>query len=274
MIRYQLINGGINLGLLGSGFSFIGLNFLWSPNFASIFRATYAPTSKIKLLFVIVLCSILVAVVGPASALLFIPAQVWKGHRGTEFYLGGTDNQLWPNHFTANHSGLEICRQNPPVLEMVCPYGGFQTLSNGLLFQPDTAFENLLDDKSIRRIIRGYTYSYLLDADHQRTSEIWVHTSRGDTSHMLGDLADKHHTAEKIATGRNRRLRDFIDESYLISEGRIPVGRTVCGPTVVIENDTEALPFPVLAPDHKWHNISFGLDKTSGPLRELKIGGL
>ncbi|ERF75703.1 hypothetical protein EPUS_01533 [Endocarpon pusillum Z07020] len=60
-----------------------------------------------------------------------------------------------------------------------------------------------------------------------------------------------------------------------MSEGQIPVGRTVCGPAAVIEDDTEALPFPILASDHKWRNISsFGTDQTWGPLKELKIGGL
>lgn len=272
VIRHQLLNEGINIGLLSSGFSFIGLNFLWSPNLLSTFRTKYLPWSKIRLSSIIILCCILAAVVGPASALLFIPVQVWKDYGGTEFYLGGTDNQLWPNHFTANHSGPEICHQNPPVLETVCPYGGFQTLSNGLRFPPSSSFQILLDDRKLRRIVNGHTYTYGLNVT---TTETWAHTPRGDTSHFLQDLHYKQTRAQRIATGRNRRLRDFTDGGYMMSEGRIPVGRTVCGPTAVIKDDTAALLFPVLASDHKWRNISsFGIDQTWGPLKELKIGGL
>lgn len=60
----------------------------------------------------------------------------------------------------------------------------------------------------------------------------------------------------------------------MITQGQIPVGRTVCGPPIVIEDDTKVLLFPVPASNHKWHTIASGSEQGGGPLRDFTVGGL
>lgn len=272
VIRFQLVRDGISLGLLSSGFSVVGLNFLWSPEFLSIIRTRLSVLTKIWLGCVIVTACVLISVVGPASALLFTPTQVWKQSARAEFYVGGNEQQLWPTHLTSNHTGPAICQQNPSSALYSCPYGGYRSLFNTLGQLPSPAFQVILSDWSVRREMKGRTYSY--PAGVAESAETWAYTSRCDVASLLNDMNYKYAIAQSYATGRNRRLRDFNSGSYYITEEKIPVGRSVCGPSVVIQNDTRALPFPVLDPDRAWRNKSLGPFQTQGKVEYFPIANL
>lgn len=146
LVRYELLHEGLNLGLLVSSFSMVGLNFLWSPEMLSIFKASYTKRKRIWLFSVITICCSLTAVVGPASALLLVPDQAWKSYGWTEFYLGGTDADLWPAKLTARHAGPKKCLQPGNTTLTICPAGGYQMVSARLQKDPDTAYTIYLQD--------------------------------------------------------------------------------------------------------------------------------
>lgn len=273
-VRYEVLHKGLNLGLLNSSFSVAGLNFLWSQGFLSAFDGKYWVPTRIWIFSVITFCCILVSTVGPASALLLIPSSVWQTSGRTEFYLGGTEDQLWPSRLTIDHTGPNICLDSPPRLLAVCPFGGLQRLADRLQNPVLTGFEIALDDQGVPRTINGHAPAYGLAAHQQASNETWAWAVRGDASLMMNDLGHKYSIAQSFATGRNRHLRDFVNGGHQVSESRIPVGRAVCGPPIEIRNDTRTLPFPILARNHQWRDISFGLDQTWGPVADFQVEDL
>lgn len=275
VVRYQLLHEGINLGLLTSSFSIMGLNFLWSPNLLSIFFTDYTWRKRLFLLGFIITCCVMTSVVGPASALLFVPTQVWKSYGWTNFNLGGTDERRWPRRLTIEHVGPPACRDPDRMLMMVCPAGGFNTLYPRLIRSPEVNFDIPIHDARYTRLIRVKTPWFNKNFTEQTTDETWVLTSRSDVTFMMQDLSYVHGGLKEIATGRRRRLRDFVDGGYMISESKIPVGRTVCGPPRVIDNGTKSLPFPILEPDHVWRNLStISPNENWGPTKEHDVEDL
>lgn len=256
VVRHELLREGISLGLLTSSFSITGLNFLWSPNLLSIFFTDYSWKKRILLLSFISMCCVMTSVVGPASAILFIPTQVWLPNGWTQFYLGGTNDERWPSLLTAEHTGPKLCRDHSSMLQLVCPTGGYETISPRLRFAPEVVFDIPIHDCYYTRMIHGRSPWLRKNATEQITPEVWVQTPRADVTFMMQDLSYVYNDAQDAATGRNRRLRDFVDGSYMISASKLPVGRVVCGPPRIIQNDTNTLPFPVLAPNQKWRNLS------------------
>ena len=104
LVRYHLFNEGLNLGLLGSGVSMASPSWLWSNNLISGIRTslddrpklTFKTSgaysgiilivrSKLFLFTLLVSSTFLATAVGPASALLIIPTQLWVQGADTHF---------------------------------------------------------------------------------------------------------------------------------------------------------------------------------------------
>ncbi len=274
VIRNQLINDGVNLGLLSSAFSLPGLNLLWSPDLLSTFSAIYRLRVKVALCCTIIICCILISVVGPSSALLFLPSQLWVWDGGTDFYIAGTNDQLWPQRLTINHTGPSSCRQFPlPNLEF-CPFASSKSMLHNIQRLPDTPGWNVYRrNGGPPRLIIGRSPDTEGVADPQ-VSEMWAWTVHGATTTHLQDLVNKYNIAHKHSTGRNRRRRDFVDGGYTIQDGLIPVVRTACGPLKEIGVNTTTLPFPVLESARKWHEISHEKLPTWGPLKDVEVHGM
>lgn len=274
VIRNQLINDGVSLGLLSSAFSLPGLNLLWSPDLLSTFSATYRLRIKVVLCFTIIVCCILISVVGPSSALLFLPSPLWISDGGTDFYIAGTNDQLWPQRLTINHTGPSSCRQFPlPNLEF-CPFASSKSMLHNIQRLPETpGWTVYRKNGGPPRLIIGSSPDTEGVADPQ-VSDMWAWTVHGATTTHLQDLFSKYNIAQRHATGRNRRLRDFIDGGYMIQDGLIPVVRTACGPLKEIGVNTTTLPFPVLEPTRRWHEVPHGKLPTLGPLKDVEVYGM
>lgn len=274
MLRYDLLHDSISLGLLSSGFSFVGLNFLWSSDFLGAL-ATKKWNKNWYRLGLLITCTLVATVAGPSSALLFIPADVWERGGSVKFYMGGAASQLWPMHITANHTGPDICNEVPLRMNIICAFGAFRALS-GLTFRGVLAGNTdvMIADRHVRRVLKAYTYIYGTERKPQSVPETWAYTSRGDIAFFLGDLQNAYIISQDYATGRNKKLQAFNAGNYYISEGKIPVCRTVCGPAILPQNDTTSLPFPVLAPKAEWRNISFGPDQAWGLLKNATVTSL
>lgn len=275
IIRYELLHEGISLGLLTASFSITGLNFLWSPNLLSIFFTNYSWTKRILLLLFISTCCILTSIVGPASAILFVPTQLWRQNGWTHIHLGGDNNTRWPLQLTAENTGPGLCGEHSTMLELVCPGGGYDNISPRLRYPPAVVYSIPIPDCYYTRFIRGRAPWLHKSAAEQMTPEIWVHTPRADVTFMMNDINMVYGDAQNSATGRNKRLRDFVDGVYQIAPSKLPVGRVVCGPPQLISSDTKTLSFPVLAPDHKWRNFSTkSMEESWGPVIEHYVGNM
>lgn len=216
------------------------------------------------------------AIVGPASALLCIPTESWKPYGWTHFYLNGTDEDHWPSQVTARHTGPAFCSEFNRSTLRLCPAGGSEGLRARLLLNPDAVFNIPMFDGGYSHVLHGCSPKIDYHTPDSLAMESWVMSPKLDVMDMLLDLTNSHNIAKTHATGRNRRLRDYIDGGYLISASKVVVGRTVCGPPRIVNESTKALPFPVLSADHRWRNLSHNtfVQGQWGPLLDHDVEGL
>ncbi|KAI4270472.1 MAG: hypothetical protein LQ337_006660 [Flavoplaca oasis] len=139
ILRYELMYGdGVPLGLVGAGFSFIGLSYFWSPNFLCSFRYKARLWKKAFLFVSIFVAGALVLATAPATAVLIIPQdQLWQAG-GSPFYLQGKESDIWPTVLTHDPSrDPSFCQSsasagNPgnATEYAVCPSGGYKSLAS------------------------------------------------------------------------------------------------------------------------------------------------
>lgn len=226
--------------------------------------------SKIYLLVTLVVCSILASVVGPASALLFLPTQLWLPAASTDFYLAGTENELYPLKLTLNNTGPAYCKASPLRLEDHCIHSGWRTLYAEMetLGPVRPGWSLLMPDKS-SRTINGVVETDL---------ETWAVTMTTAMAKHMDNLATLNGIAWSFAKGRNRRLRDFVGDGggYAVVWGKMPVTRTVCGNLTLVRSDirkvndtTNKLGFPVLSRDQYWRT-----PESPGLVQEVDVSTL
>lgn len=274
-VRYELLRRSLQLGLVSSSFSITGLDFLWSPGFLSIFDGKFWLPSKMELCLVITICCCLMQTVGPASALLLIPTATWLEAGHVQYYLGGTEDQLWPSRLTMNHTGPSVCQRSPMSSLSICPFGGLQTLA--LEFQADgarTGFEILLEDNQNTRHLWGHSPTYIMSAPQQQCNETFALTARSDVGVMMNDLDWKYDIARSFATGRNKRLNDFLVNRLEIAQSKVPTGRAVCGPFINLVDASTTIPFPVLAQNQPWRGVTTTGSSPDGDLLNISVKSL
>lgn len=114
VLQYLLLYGrGLPLPLAGTRFSFTDIIFFLSPSFRSGIRGLKPKSMQTCFVAFTVSCGLLAAFIGPASALLLIPAvrDDWPAG-GTIFWLNGNMSSLWPIELNSSHTGPPQC-QNP-----------------------------------------------------------------------------------------------------------------------------------------------------------------
>lgn len=99
-LRNDLLHGrGLPFGLLGFGFSFTSLSYLWSPEFlVSMFT-----NSNQNLCALIFLAAILATFAGRATTVLVIPSTIKFAAGETHYFINGTKDVLWPDRVTLEH---------------------------------------------------------------------------------------------------------------------------------------------------------------------------
>ena len=134
-LRERLLYGdGVPLGLLSSGFSFSSLSWFWSPDFLAQLR------HRQNWLFISVLavCGLIAATAGPASAVLLIP-RILSDYPsgGTDYYIPGDADALWPSQIGLEHYGTPNktgngadCSSGNGWTSALCPSGGYLSLLN------------------------------------------------------------------------------------------------------------------------------------------------
>jgi hypothetical protein len=236
-IRHQaLSNDGIPVGILGAGLRFSQLSYFWSPSF--IFGCIGIRSRRFKVLTIasLLLCGILTVFSGPASALLAIPTvrSRWPAG-GTDFWLIGTNETLWPNRITISHAGGDDCLD--PTAENLteatlqtsgCVWHGYTELAEGLKSRHFDWQSNITTNDGL--VKRQFTR-------HQLTAsgtETWVLGIHVATSRISRLLADEWGVATLNASsaqrhGRHANLKNATDGAGIASVASwLPVTRTSC----------------------------------------------
>ncbi|KAH7359708.1 hypothetical protein BKA66DRAFT_574001 [Pyrenochaeta sp. MPI-SDFR-AT-0127] len=264
-LRYQLIHDGVSFGMLSSPFSFLGLNYLWSQEVFSAAKSSVRLRSKAHkfLLGVLLVFCFLAAIVGPASALLFLPSPAWLSAGSTEIFLIGTEDQLWPQELTQNHTGPDRCKGGNGG-DFFCLQGGWNIVKG--FVTPEGISRRTVN------VVDGWTARMMWLWRPSRTvlgTDSWASTLHGATAYFADRMRIHHDYAWSFAKGRQRRLRDAtVSGIYSRVTGRIPVVRVLCAPFKLINKTSPTLLFPVLDADRPWR-----FDNEQGPTKELKLNG-
>lgn len=147
IIRDELMFGeGIPLGLLGSAFSFSQLSYFWSPDFIGSFQCRLSTPRKVSMLGIIILAGIIAATAGPSCAVLLIPRfQDWQVG-GSDFYLPGNIEDIWPSNMSLAQDSY-VCGLPNATTYAVCPSGGYYALRAH--FTKATPFSTSIDTSRV-----------------------------------------------------------------------------------------------------------------------------
>ncbi len=84
VIRHQILHGdGLPLSLVGSGFTFQKMDFLWSPSIWSGVRGTSAIFQRFLVFLSFFIIGLLCLTIGPASAVLMLPRPIVSSHKSS-----------------------------------------------------------------------------------------------------------------------------------------------------------------------------------------------
>ncbi|KAK4445502.1 hypothetical protein QBC34DRAFT_358303 [Podospora aff. communis PSN243] len=129
-IRDRILSAGVPFGFLCSGFMFSQVSYFWSPEFWGGLTSRMSRRSKFLTASLLAVAGAIAATAGPAAAVLLVPQiQDWDAG-GSEFYLQGGSEDLFPR--VMNSSSLphgSRCFGPDRLKYAFCPSGGFTGLS-------------------------------------------------------------------------------------------------------------------------------------------------
>lgn len=238
VVRTQALSpDGIPLGLLSSPFRFSEIAYFWSPPFLfGTMSISGWPRAALALL--VLACGFLAAVIGPSTALLIIPytENNWPAG-GTDFWLVGIDDTLWPDRLNASHAGGDICL-NPNETELMaaplymssCSWAGYMQITEMLKNRHFDWQANITFNDGV--IKRQFT-------KHQAGADITMrdgfvlgtHVPTARISRLIADewvLACNNASSTK-RPGSNSNLRNATDGlGTAVVDSWLPVTRVTC----------------------------------------------
>ena len=128
-LRRELVTDGVPLGAIGGAFLFSSMSYFWSPEFWGSFNAKSSIWTKIRIYGLLVLCGLLAAIVGPASAVLLVPRQQAWNAGAADIYLRGSPEEIWPQHLESLPQEAEkYCNGPDATMYPICPSGGYNSI--------------------------------------------------------------------------------------------------------------------------------------------------
>ena len=204
-------------------------------------------------------CTLLALTVGPASALLFVPTQLWIKSSSTRFYMSGVEDDLWPAVLSRNHTGPEACAVSPLRRDYSsCLYASWTVLLGGVtvlrLKRPGFSFYIPGGDAYFFPPASLITGNVPDPNDYTKGEpDTWaVGPDLGVASHMdyLNEL-----TVEAFgkSTRWRARLKDVGGSRLVLTEGgRFPITRTVCSDRTAVTGPQSMLDIPVVEEHRLW----------------------
>jgi hypothetical protein len=258
-------------------------SWLWSDDLLSGFRMAFADRPKFAVkagtlavlslflrsklvLFLVLICfTFLATVVGPASALLVVPTQLWVKAAGTHFYIGGTEKDLWPAILGRNHTGPDTCSVSPlPVEVATCLNASCRALlALVTVFSPiRPKFRTYIPGEVSWKVPpamlitgNGPTPNTNYSWGDPDTWAVAPHLSVASHADLLNHYVD---IAFEQATGWKTRLRDF-GSNYLsvTTGGKMPFVRTVCGEKTRVSSSIWTINTPLVNETRLWRERTF-----------------
>jgi hypothetical protein len=272
VIRKQALSKtGIPLGLLGAGFYFDQLSFLWSPSYCLGGLGVNHPARRLLIMSVIAICGLLAVFAGPASALLMIPAlhSKWPAG-GTGFYAVGTDDTLWPDRLNASHVGGHMCRRPSlenltiaPLIMAGCIWHGQSELAENLKDRHFDWQANItINDGVVKRQITRHLYR--LNAPGPESWALGVHVTAARLSRVIADewsLAT-HNASSAQGLGRYVNIKNAANAAGITSvRSWLPAVRTACSRVGdignIVGNYTTAVSYLDISRNHILNHTSF-----------------
>lgn len=237
VVRTQALSShGIPLGLFSSPFRFSEIAYFWSPSLGTMSvpgwlrKAALAPP--------VLACGFLAAVIGPSTALLLVPhtEDKWPAG-GTDFWLVGTDDTLWPDRLNASHVGGELSL-NPNETELMtaplymssCSWAGYSQIAEGLKNRHFDWQANITFNDGL--IKRQFT-------KHQAGADITVrdpfvlgtHVPTARVSRLIADewVRACNNASSTKKSGSNHNLKNATDGlGTAVVDSWLPVSRVTC----------------------------------------------
>lgn len=235
--------------------------------------------SKLFFLVFLVGSTLLASTVGPASALLFLPTQLWIKASSTHFYLNGLENDLWPSTLTQNHTGPTQCGFSPLRMDFnSCLHASWRVLLGGVtaLTPIRPGFNFYVPGGSAwifppANLITGNIGIPELNYTAGDPDTWAVAPHLGVTSHMAY-LTEQTVHSFSLAKGWRRRLRDFVESRLAFTTGgKFPITRTLCGDRTTISGPLTKISVPVVNENRSWRAR---LPHGTGPTIDLDIKDL
>ena len=244
MLRRKLVSDTkVPLGALFSGFEFANIQYLWSRELWGSF-VPMAQACGWFYVFSLVLATLIVPLIGPASALLMIPRLHDWPAGGTAFYLNATRDEIWPAQVTAANVP-EFCRalsQPGSVEERACPAGGWEAIKSGYAGLAISDEENIIGDVSTRFFSGGGPFpipgkiglTTMLVSFRSTVTQLCISDVLLRVAQIWSTASDKQRTTVGKQFKYRKEAKFFIEEDVLQ-----PWTGTLCHGTTVAHDATE-----------------------------------
>ncbi|KAL6713894.1 hypothetical protein ACLMJK_008388 [Lecanora helva] len=129
-IRKELVlGGGVPLGAVSGAFMFSSLSYFWSPELWGSFRSKLSWSAKARIYGTLILAGLLAVTIGPSTAVLLIPREQDWIAGGSDIYIRGSPDEVWPSRIEFSPSGIESFCSFPNATSYgMCPSGGYQSM--------------------------------------------------------------------------------------------------------------------------------------------------
>ncbi|KAL8758465.1 MAG: hypothetical protein Q9199_001483 [Rusavskia elegans] len=127
-VRHEVaLQNGLPYGTLFAGHILKEVSYLWSSEFWGTANGVFMnKQGKVKLITLLVVCTILGLTVGPTSATILKPRMGDWPAGGTDFWINVTSKDLWSTRVAKNEVPVNCLRD---TLDRSCPHGDWQTLA-------------------------------------------------------------------------------------------------------------------------------------------------
>ena len=143
VIRHEATSGaGLPFGAFLGGLQFLQVGYLWSPElWSSIAAKDFGWRRKIWVFLILIICGILATTVGPSSATLLIPRQIYWALPYSHFAVNGSFQDIWPDSVNGSMVPQECGRLSSASVSISpCPGGPWLDLYHTLQSE-GTAFD-------------------------------------------------------------------------------------------------------------------------------------
>ena len=287
--EHMLFKDGVPFGIIGGAFLFSSLSYFWSPEFWGSTKWKSTSWTKFRVYGILAVSGFLATAAGPSSAVLLIPRDQSFNGGGSDMFLRGPMDVIWPSQLSFSPDGPEPFCSYPNATEYaLCPSGGYLSLqayqrtlfplrnfvgmqqNSSSFSEGDTTFSiqstlQNMEDTSLCGNWRSYACQTSLTGVHSATA-IFLST-------LLGDW---HQTVMAIPYNPiTSSISQYKYYESLSAEAntRLPAVRVACSDAQNLSANDNNILFPVMPKLGCWNSTdSFAFQSFNAtPKSNLKV---